>query len=126
MSYVGKMSDLIELYLAEFKRDELYTPFGIHLTKAKELLTDFAQWLEDDVQDTETVDGLSADVILVNDAANLTGFGDSIIENLDMPSQEELDKLGKLKVQQLLHRLRVDSALSFLSALNKQEDSDIG
>lgn len=98
MSYVGKMSDLIELYLAELERDGVEDVLGVGLPVVSGILTDFAQWLEDDVQDTETVDGLSADVILVDDAAG--------IENWDMPSQEELDELGQYKAAWFLENIK--------------------
>lgn len=103
MSYVGEMKDLIELYLAEFKRDGCGHSCGVPLWQAKELLTDFAQWLEDDVQDTETTpEGNDSEWIeyqewlesgedrldmydideKYNPDLNLTGFGDIVEDSL--------------------------------------------
>lgn len=85
MSYVGKMKDLIELYLAELKSDGIEGIFGVKLTDAESVLTDFAQWLEDDVQDTETTpEGNDLEWVEHQEwlesgkELNLTGFGDIV------------------------------------------------
>lgn len=96
MSYVRKMKDLIELYLAELERDGFDNSCGIPLPDAKELLLDFAQWLEDDVQDLEPVtesievqfesEVLQPDssILLIgcrlveDETPNITGFGDIV------------------------------------------------
>lgn len=71
---------------------------------------------------------------LFDDTPNITGLGDVIpddeyIENWDMPSNEEINKVDvadwAAQRREYIRRLRIDSAWGYLTAVKRQEDSDV-
>lgn len=147
---IEQLADLYAKALAEADQSPIADGWTV-----QEIIADFYAWLHDDVKDLEPGDetieiSFESEVInpdgsvtltgcklvTLEDTPNLTGFGDIVPENENYEEDwlnEELNATSKntdvvdwaAKRRQYIHRLRADSAMGYLRALNAEEDSDI-